>query len=135
MDVVSKMQAGKTMKPVQMLSGVAPDDGGIWFAACIMKSDCRVVLQELMSNMFLVNIPMIFSAVWKVLSVFVDDRIKAKIRFLKRSDLHVLHEFVPRENLPRSLGGLRDDKLISDKNGEHVLRLSNVLVCLEMGLI
>ncbi|KAK9843934.1 hypothetical protein WJX84_001075 [Apatococcus fuscideae] len=72
---------------------------------------------ELMSNMFLVNIPMVFSAVWRVLQMFVDDRIKAKIRFLKRSDLHVLHEFVPRENLPRNLGGLRDDKLISDKTG------------------
>ena len=67
--------------------------------------------------MFLVNIPLMFAAVWKVLQMFVDDRVKAKIRFLRKADFHILHEFVDRDQLPESLGGKATEKLLSDKLG------------------
>ena len=67
--------------------------------------------------MFLVNIPMIFSAVWRVLSMFVDDRVKAKIRFLRKADFYVLHEFVDRDILPVALGGKNAVQMLSDKIG------------------
>ncbi|DBB03850.1 hypothetical protein WJX77_000741 [Trebouxia sp. C0004] len=72
---------------------------------------------ELMSHMFLVNIPLMFAAVWKVLQMFVDDRVKAKIRFLRKADFHILHEFVDRDSLPESLGGKAKEKVLSDKQG------------------
>lgn len=68
--------------------------------------------------MFLVNIPFMFAAVWKVLQIFVDDRVKAKIRFLRKADLHTLHEFVDRDILPESLGGKVKGKVLSDSHGE-----------------
>lgn len=71
-----------------------------------------------MSRMFLVNIPLMFAAVWKVLQMFVDDRVKAKIRFLRKADFHILHEFVDRDSLPESLGGKAKERLLSDKQGE-----------------
>ena len=80
------------------------------------------MLQELMSRMFLVNIPLMFAAVWKVLQMFVDDRVKAKIRFLRKADFHILHEFVDREQLPESLGGKCKEKLLSDKQGKRPCR-------------
>lgn len=70
-----------------------------------------------MSRMFLVNIPLMFAAVWRVLQMFVDDRVKAKIRFLRKADFHILHEFVDRDQLPESLGGKAKEKLLSDKQG------------------
>ena len=76
-----------------------------------------LLLQELMSRMFLVNIPLMFAAVWRVLQMFVDDRVKAKIRFLRKADFHILHEFVDRDSLPESLGGKAKEKLLSDKQG------------------
>ena len=77
-----------------------------------------LLLQELMSRMFLVNIPLMFAAVWRVLQMFVDDRVKAKIRFLRKADFHILHEFVDRDSLPESLGGKAKEKLLSDKQGQ-----------------
>ena len=74
--------------------------------------------QELMSRMFLVNIPLMFAAVWKVLQMFLDDRVKAKIRFLRKADFHTLHEFVDRDSLPEGLGGKSKEKLLSDKLGK-----------------
>ena len=71
-----------------------------------------------MSRMFLVNIPLMFAAVWRVLQMFVDDRVKAKIRFLRKADFHILHEFVDRDSLPESLGGKAKEKLLSDKQGQ-----------------
>lgn len=68
--------------------------------------------------MFLVNIPLMFAAVWRVLQMFVDDRVKAKIRFLRKADFHILHEFVDRDSLPESLGGKAKEKLLSDKQGQ-----------------
>lgn len=80
--------------------------------------------------MFLVNIPLMFAAVWKVLQMFVDDRVKAKIRFLRKADFHILHEFVDREQLPHSLGGKAKEKLLSDKQGMmQPFCLSDLLVC------
>ena len=87
-------------------------------------------LQELMSRMFLVNIPLMFAAVWKVLQMFVDDRVKAKIRFLRKADFHILHEFVDREQLPESLGGKAKEKLLSDKQGTaQTCCLSDLPLC------
>ena len=71
-----------------------------------------------MTRMFLVNIPFMFAAVWKVLQMFVDDRVKAKIRFLRKADFHILHEFVDRSILPESLGGTVKGKVLSDKQGK-----------------
>ena len=73
-----------------------------------------------MSRMFLVNIPLMFAAVWKVLQMFVDDRVKAKIRFLRKADFHILHEFVDRDQLPESLGGKAKEKLLSNKQGRFI---------------
>ena len=70
--------------------------------------------------MFLVNIPLMFAAVWRVLQMFVDDRVKAKIRFLRKADFHILHEFVDRDQLPESLGGKTTEKLLSDKQGRFM---------------
>ena len=83
-------------------------------------SDMLTALQELMSRMFLVNIPLMFAAVWRVLQMFVDDRVKAKIRFLRKADFHILHEFVDRDQLPESLGGKAKEKLLSDKQGRFI---------------
>ena len=91
-------------------------------------SNC-LLLQELMSRMFLVNIPLMFAAVWKVLQMFVDDRVKAKIRFLRKADFHILHEFVDRDSLPESLGGKAKEKLLSDKQGELACML---LICAKL---
>ena len=77
--------------------------------------------------MFLVNIPLMFAAVWKVLQMFVDDRVKAKIRFLRKADFHILHEFVDRDQLPESLGGKSKEKLLSDKQGEQTVVKSTSL--------
>ena len=88
-----------------------------------------LLLQELMSRMFLVNIPLMFAAVWKVLQMFVDDRVKAKIRFLRKADFHILHEFVDRDSLPESLGGKAKEKLLSDKQGQLACML---FICAEL---
>ena len=63
--------------------------------------------------MFIVNIPLIFGAVWRVASMIIDDRVKAKIRFLKKSELGQLHEFIDKDQLPTSLGGTREGCLSS----------------------
>lgn len=76
-------------------------------------------LQELMTRMFLVNIPMVFAAVWRVVQMFIDDRVKAKIRFLRKADLATLHEFIDRDLLPEGLGGKFQGKLLSDSTGGH----------------
>lgn len=52
--------------------------------------------------------------------MFVDDRVKAKIRFLRKADFHILHEFVDRDQLPESLGGKSKEKLLSDKQGKSI---------------
>eukprot|EP00891_Asterochloris_glomerata_P002496 jgi/Astpho2/2496/Aster-x0537 len=72
---------------------------------------------ELMTRMFLVNIPLVFAAVWRVLQMFVDDRVKAKIRFLRKADLGTLHEFIDRDLLPENLGGKFSGRVLSDKTG------------------
>lgn len=87
--------------------------------ACGWCVTADLMLQELMSRMFLVNIPLMFAAVWRVLQMFVDDRVKAKIRFLRKADFHILHEFVDRDQLPESLGGKAKEKLLSDKQGAY----------------
>ena len=73
--------------------------------------------QELMARMFLVNIPMVFSAVWRVLSVFVDERVRAKIRFLTSKDIHILKDYIDEDVLPSYLGGSKQGKCLSDKEG------------------
>jgi len=90
-----------------------------------------LLLQELMSRMFLVNIPLMFAAVWRVLQMFVDDRVKAKIRFLRKADFHILHEFVDRDSLPESLGGKAKEKLLSDKQGQLACML---FICAKLTL-
>lgn len=81
--------------------------------------------------MFLVNIPLMFAAVWRVLQMFVDDRVKAKIRFLRKADFHILHEFVDRDSLPESLGGKAKEKLLSDKQGQLACML---FICAKLTL-
>ncbi|KAK9803212.1 hypothetical protein WJX73_003627 [Symbiochloris irregularis] len=72
---------------------------------------------EFMTRMFIVNIPMVFGAVWRVAQCFVDERVKAKIRFLRRNELHMLHEFIDAQYLPKELGGHCKDQLISTPTG------------------
>lgn len=70
-----------------------------------------------MTRMFIVNIPMVFGAIWRVAQCFVDERVKAKIRFLRRNELHMLHEFIDARFLPTNLGGDCKDQLISTRTG------------------
>ena len=73
--------------------------------------------QELMTRMFIVNIPLIFGAMWRVASMIIDDRVKAKIRFLKKSEMGQLYEFIDRDQLPTSLGGTREGCLSTHTGG------------------
>ena len=74
-------------------------------------------LQELMTRMFIVNIPFVFGAIWRVAQMLVDDRVKAKIRFLKHSELGQLYEFIDPDQLPVSLGG-HGQQMLTDKSGK-----------------
>jgi CRAL/TRIO domain len=75
-------------------------------------------LQELMSRMLVVNAPAIFSLFWRLIHIFIDDRVKAKIQFV--GSLKTLHEFVDPHILPRHLGGcVDDDRVLSSRDGEQ----------------
>ena len=85
-------------------------------------ADRSSAVQEFMTRMFIVNIPMMFGAIWRVAQCFVDERVKAKIRFLRKHELHMLHEFIDRKILPTSLGGDCKEQLISSRAGACMVR-------------
>ena len=51
--------------------------------------------------------------------MLIDDRVKAKIRFLKHSELGQLYEFIDADQLPVSLGGHRKH-VLTDHSGVHL---------------
>ena len=66
--------------------------------------------------MWIVNTPYIFHVVWRAVQMIIDERVKAKIRILKHSELGQLYEFIDRDQLPVSLGGHREG-LLTDSSG------------------
>jgi hypothetical protein len=51
-------------------------------------------LQELMSVMFLVNVPAFFSTIWRMVSSAVDETVRQKIFFLRPREFDVMKDFV-----------------------------------------
>lgn len=76
-----------------------------------------------MSQMFLVNTSHILSSAWKLVQYFVDDRVKAKLKFLSKADLHVLHDFIDRSLLPPELGGTRSEPVLSTRSGNQSIKI------------
>lgn len=62
---------------------------------------------------FLVNVPWIFNAIWKVASSFLDENTKKKVKLLPGSRLRDLHEYIDPEFLPQFLGGTHEDDMDS----------------------
>jgi hypothetical protein len=58
--------------------------------------------------MIIINAPWLFSAIWTVISGFLDEKTAAKISVLGSSYQSELLELVDPENLPITLGGTSD---------------------------
>jgi hypothetical protein len=55
--------------------------------------------------MFIINAPMLFTAVWTVVKKMLDEVTVKKIHIIGSSYLSVLQETIPNENIPDFLGG------------------------------
>ncbi|KAL7747755.1 cytosolic factor, phosphatidylinositol/phosphatidylcholine transfer protein [Sorochytrium milnesiophthora] len=60
---------------------------------------------ELLGNMFIINSPMMFSTIWSVIKMFLDETTAAKIHILGSKYKKTLLEHVDADNLPVRLGG------------------------------
>jgi len=61
---------------------------------------------ESMGKLFLVNVPLVFKVVWKLVSPWLHENTRKKIEVLRGSDYSkVLLQHVDKENLPKFLGG------------------------------
>ena len=60
---------------------------------------------ETLSKMFIINAPALFTAVWKIIKAFLDERTSSKIEILGSNYEKHLLEAIDAENLPSSLGG------------------------------
>lgn len=61
---------------------------------------------EHLSKLFLINAPGFFSAIWKLVRFFVDDRTKHKIFILDTKEMkHTLLKYIREEDLPTFAGG------------------------------
>jgi len=59
-----------------------------------------------MGKLFLVNVPMLFKVVWKLVNPWLHENTRKKIEVLRGSDYSkVLLQHVDKENLPKFLGG------------------------------
>eukprot|EP00873_Tetraselmis_striata_P028667 jgi/Tetstr1/448931/TSEL_036157.t1 len=75
---------------------------------------------ELMSMMFLVNVPAFFSTIWRMVSSTLDETVRQKIFFLRPRDFDVMKDFVDDEVIPATLGGLNmgeGGRLLNDTDG------------------
>lgn len=60
---------------------------------------------ESMGQMFVVNAPWSFAAVWSICKGFIDERTQKKIQIMSTGYEKKLLEAIDAENLPASLGG------------------------------
>ncbi|KAG8098951.1 hypothetical protein GUJ93_ZPchr0013g35582 [Zizania palustris] len=61
---------------------------------------------ERLSRVFLIHVPYVFMAAWKVVYPFIDDNTKKKFVFVADKDLHAtLREAIDENNLPEEYGG------------------------------
>jgi hypothetical protein len=75
-------------------------------------------MQELMGKTLIVNTPMFFKFAWSVVHVALDERVRKKLIFLGKRDLHRLKEYIAPEYIPAHLGGKQMERLLSGKDGE-----------------
>jgi hypothetical protein len=59
-------------------------------------------------RIFITNVSSAFHTLWKWMKPWISNTILDRIYLLDASELHVLHRFVPTENLPGFLGGTCD---------------------------
>ena len=60
---------------------------------------------ETLSKMFIINAPTLFTAVWKMIKGFLDERTASKVEILGSNYEKRLLEAIDAENLPTYLGG------------------------------
>ena len=60
---------------------------------------------ETMGQCFVVNAPMVFSALYAIIKGFLDERTRSKVRIMGSNYRPVLLEHIDAENLPEFLGG------------------------------
>jgi len=60
---------------------------------------------EMLGNMFIVNTPFTFKALWTIVKAFLDEKTAQKIKLEGSSYQKKLYEIVEKENLPEILGG------------------------------
>ena len=60
---------------------------------------------EMLGTMFLINTSFFFSAVWAIVSGFIDEKTRKKVNVEKSGYAKKLLELVDKENLPTFLGG------------------------------
>ena len=60
---------------------------------------------ELLGRMYIINTSSLFSVVWKLIGVFLDEKTKNKIKVLGSNYLPELLKDINIENLPEFLGG------------------------------
>lgn len=75
-----------------------------------MSKDVINVMQnmypERLGMGFILNPPLPFWVLWKVVSAFLDPVTKRKIQFIrKKSEYHLMHEFIDPTQLEKSYGG------------------------------
>ncbi|SPQ98741.1 unnamed protein product (mitochondrion) [Plasmodiophora brassicae] len=60
---------------------------------------------EILSRMFIVNAPAVFSVVWKMIKPWLDEKTQSKISISRKSDAESILELVEADVLPEFLGG------------------------------
>jgi len=78
---------------------------GVLDIAKSLMGMCQKYYPELMGEMYIVNAPMLFSGLWNIIKLWIDDRTKQKIHILGSSYQKKLLEKVDAQNLPDFLGG------------------------------
>jgi len=67
-----------------------------------------------MGNLFVVNEPFAFKAVWAVCKGFLDEKTRKKIKMLGSSYRETLLEYLNNEDIPEFLGGTSQGELSDD---------------------
>ncbi len=88
------------------LSGMnmSPDFMGIQFIRKMLHID-QNYYPETLQKMFIINAPFFFTAIWAIISPWVDPITAQKIRILGSDFLPTLREFISDDNIPDYLGG------------------------------
>eukprot|EP00164_Ancoracysta_twista_P002221 GFYU01002934.1.p1 GENE.GFYU01002934.1~~GFYU01002934.1.p1 ORF type:complete len:393 (-),score=119.49 GFYU01002934.1:229-1407(-) len=70
---------------------------------------------ERLAHLFVINEPFVVSAIWKLIKVFLDPRVKEKIQFCGKKDpADILLKYIPEENVPEEYGGSSVDPYVFD---------------------